>query len=313
MNIKHYMDIMRFKAKFDTAFHIGEEIVVESKIDGANVSLCYNPETNKIEAFSRKTLLNEANNLRGFWEFSQRLDAEVFAQITNNGRYIVFGEWLCPHTVRYPEHMYKHMYVFDVFDTETGSYLPYIDALAIFSALEKMAMSCGEVIYFVPVVYEGPFLSWEHIYSLLSLNTTNAEPCEEGVVVKSQERLNEKENRLPIYIKIVNERFSEVHDTKPKKPIDPEILKAREANRLMVASVATERRTRKILEKMIDAGVIPEDWDESNMGTIAKNIGKLLYEDCMKEEPDIVKACENFGKEANSLAMGYVKEWLKSR
>lgn len=313
VEIRKYMDIERFKDKYAQMFTPGEKIVVESKIDGANSSIRFDPDSGKIIAFSRKTKLNEANNLRGFWDFTQRLNPETVGQITKNGRYIIYGEWLCPHSVRYPEHKYNHWYVFDVFDTETNQYLPYIDTLVIFKALEKMSQQYGEVLYFVPVIYEGPFISWEHLMEFLKKDTTGAQPCEEGIVIKSQDRLADRGSKIPTYIKIVNEKFSEVHDSKPKKLIDPEILKAREANRAMVATVVTERRVQKIIEKMIDEGIIPERWDEHDMSTIAKNLGKAVFDDCMKEEPDIVKACENFGKEGNSIAMGYVKEWLKTR
>ena len=313
VEIRKYMDIERFKDKYAQMFTSGEKIVVESKIDGANSSIRFDPDSDKIIAFSRKTKLNEVNNLRGFWDFTQRLNPETVRQITKNGRYIIYGEWLCPHSVRYPEHRYNHWYVFDVFDTGTNQYLPYIDTLAIFSDLEKMAQRCGEVLYFVPVIYEGPFISWEHLMEFLKKDTTGAQPCEEGIVIKSQDRLGDKGSKIPTCIKIVNERFSEVHNSKPKKPIDPTVLAAREAERQMIASVVTERRVAKILEKLIDEGIIPEDWDEKDMSVIAKNIGKLTYEDCIKEEPEVVAACELFGKTCSSLAMGYVKEWLKTR
>jgi hypothetical protein len=49
------------------------------------------------------------------------------------------------------------------------------------------------------------------------------------------------------------------------------------------------------------------------MGIIAKNINKLMYEDCVKEEPDTVNAIEGFGKICGSLTMEYVREILKER
>lgn len=313
VEIRKYMDIERFKDKYAQMFTPGEKIVVESKIDGANSSIRFDPDSGKIIAFSRKTKLNEANNLRGFWDFTQRLNPETVGQITKNGRYIIYGEWLCPHSVRYPEHKYNHWYVFDVFDTETNQYLPYIDTLVIFKALEKMSQQYGEVLYFVPVIYEGPFISWEHLMEFLKKDTTGAQPCEEGIVIKSQDRLADRGSKIPTYIKIVNEKFSEVHDSKPKKPVDPAVLKAREANRAMVATVVTERRVVKILEKFVDNSILPEDWDEKNMKDIAKNLPKAVYEDCIKEEPDIVKACEDFGKICGKISMDYVRQFLSAR
>jgi hypothetical protein len=49
------------------------------------------------------------------------------------------------------------------------------------------------------------------------------------------------------------------------------------------------------------------------MGAIAKVLPKMMYEDCRKEEPEVVAACENFGKICGSLTMTYVRDMLKSR
>lgn len=65
---------------------------------------------------------------------------------------------------------------------------------------------------------------------------------------------------------------------------------------------------------MVDDGIIPEDWDEHHMSTIAKTISKEVYYDCVKEEPDTVKeAGELFGKFASSTSMRIVKDILKER
>lgn len=50
----------------------------------------------------------------------------------------------------------------------------------------------------------------------------------EGIVIKRQNKLWSKSSRLPYYVKIVNEKFSEAHSSKPKT-IDPEKMAAREA------------------------------------------------------------------------------------
>ena len=311
--MKHYLDIERFKAKYDLCLRKGDEIVVQEKIDGANASFTYDPATNKVVAFSRKNELNESNNLRGFYEYTQRLDVEGVAQMTENGRYVIFGEWLVPHTVKYPEHEYKHFWMFDVWDTQTENWLDYDHTRAMHVGLELVAQKTHEPLNFVPVFYDGPFISWEHLHEMVGKSAVGAEPCGEGIVIKNQTTMFEKEWRLPTYIKIVAEKFSEVHTGHAKKLVDPAVLAAREAERQMVATVVTERRVSKILEKMIDEGVLRENWDEKDMGLIAKNIGKLVYADCAKEEPDVVKAVETFGKVANGLAMSYVKEWLKTR
>lgn len=50
---------------------------------------------------------------------------------------------------------------------------------------------------------------------------------------------------------------------------------------------------------------------EHDMGIIAKNIGKEVYYDCVKEEPETVEQVgELFGKLASGTAMKIVKSML---
>ena len=73
----------------------------------------------------------------------------------------------------------------------------------------------------------------------------------------------------------------------------------------------TKERISKTLHKMVDENIIPVDWNESNMGIIAKNINSLIYHDCVKEEKEIVdKVGDTFGKLCGSTCMKIVKEIL---
>ncbi len=319
---KHYLDIGRLKEKYAKAFSIGEHVVIQTKIDGSNASFSYDCDKKTIAAFSRKTELNAVNNLRGFYEWTQRWSVEDIKRITRNGRYIVFGEWLVRHAVSYPDAMYNNFYMFDVWDCEIEQYLPYEQAREFYDELVEAAEAHNVMIgfgnnaiaiYFVPVLYDGAFLGWERTMELLSISTTGAQPCEEGIVIKSQDRLDNKSSNTPAYVKIVNERFSEVHDAKPKKPVDPAILAARAEAKERASTIITKRRVEKVLEKAVDNGELRVDWDEKDMGWIAKNVPKAIYEDCVKEENDIVVQCENFGKLCGSIVMEIVREMLKVR
>ena len=147
--MKKYVDIERFKEKYDTVFSIGEQVTITEKVDGSNASFTYDPTTNTVLAFSRKNQLNEANNLNGFWNWAQQLDVAQIDLLTQHGRYVVFGEWLTKHTIKYPETRYKNFYMFDVWDTETEEYLPHEDTYAIFKGLENAASLTQQVIYFI--------------------------------------------------------------------------------------------------------------------------------------------------------------------
>lgn len=311
--MKHYMDINRIKEKYTSAFTVGEKIVVQTKIDGSNASFTYNPDTDSIVAFSRKQTLSKENNLRGFYEFAIGLPVDIVKKVTQNGRFIIFGEYLVSHTVKYPEEMYNKFYMFDVWDTEDEIYLPYEESKEVFYAFHRLTDDAFHSTFrYVPLVYCGPFRGWAETMKLLDAKTTGAQPCEEGIVIKSQERF-EDDSRSPIYLKIVNEKFSEVHDTKPKKVIDPAILAAREEEEKRVATIVNYERVNKMLFKLIDEGIIPVDWDEKSMSPIMKNMPRRIVEDCIKEEPEIVESCEHFGKIAGSLVGSIVRKMLAAR
>ena len=309
---KKYVDIERLKLKYESAFKIGEEITISEKVDGSNAAFSYDVETDSVVAFSRRQPLNEMNTLNGFWEWTQRLDKNAIMIATQGGRLVIFGEWLTKHTIKYPDNRYKNFYMFDVWDTVTEQYLPFEDVNAIYAGLSKAIEKNEEVIYLAPIFYTGPFKGWEHVYSFLGQSQLDAAPCGEGVVIKSQDRLDNKFSGTPAYVKIVTEKFSEVHKDH-RKPVDPEELKKKEALRNYAATIVTKRRAEKLLQKMVEDQIIPENWDEHDMGTIAKNINRLMYNDCKKEEPETVMAIENFGKLCSGITMEHVRTILKER
>ena len=116
------MDIERLKETYVDGFQKGDYIVVQEKIDGANFSIRYDEETDSIRAFSRKKILDLGNNLRGAWEWSQKLNKELVKEVLGTNL-VLFGEWLCSHTIVYPDNRYQNAYFYDVWDTESERYL----------------------------------------------------------------------------------------------------------------------------------------------------------------------------------------------
>lgn len=298
--MKKYKDIERLKDKYAPAFKAGEHITITEKIDGANASIVVN-EDGTLTACSRRNELNQNNTLQGFYDFVQTLDASIVSAALTS-RYILFGEWLVKHTIRYPEDKMKQFYVFDVYDTETEQYMPwdFTKQIAEFIGLKT-----------VPLFYDGPFISWEYIYSFVGKTEMGGEPTGEGIVIKSQDRLDNKFSGTPEYVKIVAKEFSEVHQSKPQKEIDPAKIAAKKADETLAATIVTARRITKGLEKLIEDGIIPEDWDEKSLGVIAKHLPRAIYNDCVKEEPETVAQIENFGKICGSLTMKLAREAIK--
>lgn len=293
------MDIERLKEKYADGFQLGDNIVVQEKIDGANFSIRYDNESDSIKAFSRKKLLDLGNNLRGAWEWAQKLDKDLVHKVLGNNL-VLFGEWLVSHTVVYPDNRYQNAYFYDVWDTETENYLTQDKVKDIASQLKLI---------YVPTFYEGEFQSWEHLKQFVGRSALGCESGE-GIVVKNMTRLNDPNTRLPFYTKIVSDHFAE---KKSIRKFDDDKLEHRAKLQAIVESVVTEARVRKLVHKMVDDGLIPEDWDEQNMAVIAKNIGKEVYYDCVKEEPDTVEQVgESFGKYASGTAMRITRSMLSA-
>ena len=291
------MDIERLKEQYVDGFQKGDYIVVQEKIDGANFSIRYDNESDCVLAFSRKKTLDFSNNLRGAWEWSQKLDKELIKNVLGFSL-ILFGEWLVSHTVIYPDDKYKNAYFYDVYDVEEQKYLSQ-------DKVENIIHRLGLI--YVPVFYKGEFQSWDHLKQFVGRTDLGGE-YGEGIVVKNMTRLNDPNTRLPFYTKIVCDNFAE---KKSVKKFDEEKMEKRAKLQALVESIVTEGRVHKLVNKMIDDGIIPEKWDEHNMSIIAKNIGKDVYYDCVKEEKDIVdQVGETFGKLANGAAMKIVRKML---
>lgn len=300
---KKYMDIERLKPAFIDGFEVGDKIIIQEKIDGANFSIRYDSETNTIRAFSRRKELDCQNNLRGAYEWSQNLAIEKIKRVLGTNL-VLFGEWLIPHSVSYPKERYKNMYCFDVYDVKTKQYLPQ----------DKVKDIVDELgLIYVPVFYEGEFISWEHIKSFVGKTQLGGE-YGEGCVIKNETKLNNPNTRLPFYVKLVCEQFCETKAHKDSKPVDANKIAEREKKQNLTSTIVTKARVQKLLHKMVDEGILKEDWSAKDMGTVAKNLGREIYNDCKREEPEIVSEVgSDFGKFAASTAMRLAREILSEK
>ena len=308
--MKKYLDIERCKQKYAETFNVGEDIVIQEKIDGSNASICYDEESGTLKAFSRRLELSADNTLNGFWDYVQTLNLDTFKEILGS-RYIVFGEWMgAKHAIKYPENVYGKFWMFDVWDTQIEQYLPYEETRSFYDKL----IACGNEdnkFNFVPVFYIGKFESWEKTSELVGRTEVGAEPTGEGIVIKRQNCLDSKSSRLPFYVKIVSEQFSEVHKSKKQKAIDPEAIAKKEANLALAATIVTPQRVQKMIYKFIEDGLLPQDWDEHNLKDISKILPNAIYKDCVKEENETVQQVEDFGKVAAKLSMSIVRDLIK--
>ena len=303
MKQKHYMDIQHLSTSFADGFEKGDHIIIQEKIDGANFSIRYDSEDNTVKSFSRKNQLSLLNDLRGAWQWAEKLDVDLVKSVLGENL-ILFGEWLVSHTVKYPQDRYEKAYFYDVYDINHTSWLPQSKVKDI---IEKLGLM------YVPVLYDGEFTSWDDVRQYIGKTELGGD-YGEGIVVKNQTKLNSENNRFPFYAKLVGENFRETKHSGKPKVVDFEKLELMERLRAEVETVVTDARVRKLIHKMVDDGLLPEDWRETDMPIIARNIGQAVYYDCVKEAPDVVESVGAlFGKIAQSTAMKIAREILSER
>lgn len=279
------------------AFEVGDQIQITTKIDGANASIAYNGDEGKLEVFSRTNLLDGTDGLRGFKPFIEtKFKPDEFAKFPD---LVVFGEWLVPHKINdYEKRHFKNWHVYDIWNKAIKNYMP--------QSFVKAFCEAHDMSY-VEVLYEGPFISWDHCRSFM--HASKYGPRQEGIVVKNQTKLDRTDIRFPKYLKIVNDEFKESMVKKERKPVDPETLKEEQEAYAIMATVVTEARVHKLILKLIDEGKLDKDIKPKDMAVVCKHLPKMVWEDLMKEEPEVLKKAGNLaGKACSKLTIGHCKK-----
>lgn len=302
---KSYIDIQNIREKKTDlvesnteAFEVGDIIQITEKFDGSNASACWDIENNCMAAFSRKQELTVTNGLNGFREYIMTLPETTKNVFKDHPQFVVFGEWSNKNKIVYNDTgKKKHWYVFDIYDTAEQRWLPQSSVMSF--------CECAGLEY-IQELYYGKFISWEHCREFLHKNSYG--DTQEGIVVKNQTKLCDSENRSPVYLKIVNDDFKENKSVRLK---DPAIESAKQAAQEITDSVVTKNRVEKMIFKLRDEGILPEKIEPTDMKIVAQHLPKRVYEDCLKEEIEAVRAAgEHFSKQCSSNTMKFAREIL---
>jgi hypothetical protein len=289
--MKKYMDVVRLGHKTTVGvLNPGDRIIVQEKMDGANAS--FKREGNKVLAFSRNTPLNSGNTLRGFYEWTQTLNAEDLLESA-----IYFGEWLVRHKLDYGDNM-NQFYLFDIYNEHLQEYVH-------FSMVKDESRRIG--LNLVPIFYEGEYQSFEHLMSFVGQSQLGNQG--EGVVVKN---VNYKDRfDKQVFVKLVSDSFRETQKQKPPK--DPSDVSQ---EMIFVSNFLVSARVEKLLHKLVDEGLLDEQFGIEDMGTILRLLGQRVYDDMLKEERgslpqeyDEKKLRQSIGKKLPLI----VKEIINSR
>jgi hypothetical protein len=265
LKFRKYNSIERYGKSDTTDAIIGKRIVVMEKIDGANASFTYDGD--EIGFFSRNNKLTEKNRLRGFYDWGLKT-LDVYSL---NEDYIYYGEWLVSHYVKYAPEAYLDFYLFDIFDKKSES---YVDFEIVKSEAERIGLKMPKVFF------EGVVDNIEELNKYVGESDIALE-YGEGIVVKNYNYPTKHASH--VFVKIVSEKFKEVKGIKQNP-----LTSSTDSLDLFIASVLTEARVRKLIDKKIDLGLLPEELSISDTGTVLKTLGADVVNDIIEEELDVL-------------------------
>lgn len=188
---KTYPKIHRL-GKEETDGLLDYEVVVQEKVDGANISIFQ--LDGKLRCGTRTRMLPEDESFNGFQEAVQS-NLNLAMYFSRNPNHILYGEWLVKHTITYPDEAYRKIYLFDIYDKVNDVWLPQEDvkAEAEFLGLEY------------PHVFMVGKVTEEQVNEFVGKSAIA--PAGEGVVLKFANFVNKFGDHA--YAKVVHQNFKE--------------------------------------------------------------------------------------------------------
>lgn len=200
---------------------LDNHIIVQPKLDGS-CSLVYT-RNGEIYCGSRTRELSDTKdnaNFRNYIITSE--DAEIAAlreYVLAHPNYIIYGEWLgnvAPYTTKFVGSIKRYLeggfFIFDVFDIDIGTYLPYHEWEPEISTFYSRV---------VPLIAEFDNPTNEQIAECIDKNCYNLPDgvLGEGIVIKAEPSFRDKYGNIQI-AKIVRDEYKQ-EKSKPKKVFAP--------------------------------------------------------------------------------------------
>lgn len=190
------------------------DVVVMPKLDGTNACLFMKDDAVHAGARTREISMEQdnANFCKTLVTNGEKEFPQVIKYLKSHPDHIVYGEWLGAEGERFTGYIKDYInhgfFVFDVFDTSTGTYIPYDNYKDAFGDYEKIVPVIG--------IFHNP--SREEIDSCLDKTDYNLVPNSkgEGIVIKNYQ-FRDRYGHIQI-AKIVRDEFIQ-EKSKPKKPL----------------------------------------------------------------------------------------------
>ena len=200
MYYKSYQHIEKI-GTLETEGILNGEVHLSYKIDGSNGCIYLN-DNGELGFGSRKRELSVTQDNMGFMTnfiCNKELYSKFLDLLKKYPNYIIYGEWLVPVTIkRYSKDAWRKFYVFDVFNNEDGTYLP-------FNIYKEMLDEYG--LLYIPEIAVLNDPSEEDIKEYLDKTGEFliTEGLGEGIVIKNYDYTNKYGRRT--WAKILTEDF----------------------------------------------------------------------------------------------------------
>lgn len=191
MEYRKYEKIHRL-GKEETDGILDEELIVQEKVDGANVSIFWHK--GEVRCGTRTRMLPLDESFRGFQE-TVRANPRISDFLADNTDLILYGEWLVKHTITYPDVAYEKIYLFDIYSTKLDRWL---NQGSVREVSEELGLQ-------YPHVFARGKLTLEEIQEFVGKSAIA--PAGEGVVLKAENFVNKFGDH--VYAKVVHEKFKE--------------------------------------------------------------------------------------------------------
>lgn len=277
-NFHSYLHVERLTSSDCEGLLDNDNVVVTAKVDATNASVWYDPEQNRLRTGSRKREINLNKDNAGFAEWiNNSEDNEVYFLLEvcrDHPQWIVYGEWMGKFVGQikdYNQDAKYHMYIFDVFDTERGYYLPDVEWRSVLATY-------GLEPWFVEVLAVLDHPTMDDIAEVAKNNKfllDNASHPGEGVVCKVANWVNKYGRQM--YGKLVLDEYQQSKKASKKVSLNPG-----EIEQMIVDTYITDAELGKSVAKTVVACNIDE-FDTKNpncVGMFVNDVWNTLTDEC---------------------------------
>lgn len=191
MTYKTYPKIHRL-GKEETDNILDWELIVQEKVDGANVSIFWHE--GEVRCGTRTRMLPKDESFRGFQE-AVNANSKIADFLKENHDLILYGEWLVKHTITYPDEAYEKIYLFDIYSTILDE---WYDQESVQEIAENLELQ-------YPHIFATGKLTAKEINEFVGKSAIA--PAGEGVVLKAKDFVNKFGDHC--YAKVVHQKFKE--------------------------------------------------------------------------------------------------------